>query len=675
MRQATATSCVEYAARLPVAELETLFEGSGYAVQGLFRALPPPAKALALRIWWRSVSGDEEAPLSARQLLSVWLAKDSGADATPAKHRRGRPGAEGPETTASNGTGSTEHDRVAAHVLQSLLRVGFLRQVALGAAGADADVHSSAYGEAVAYEMPASVQDHLSRFLFGTGARRRRLLDTFGSISNTASTRKVQGGSAARGPFAVFVDAEVGDTASCKVDQRIPLSALDEHARTAWEQVLHFLVGTPAAVAAPAYDVVGAEADGDGRGAPSSHRRPAPTPSPPSDEIVEALLRLGVSEPVGTDGMRITDRGFSYLLMDTTAQIWTLLEDYMNSRGGDVVERHEMLDLLFRFGFAVVGRRYAVTDASLSDRQRRMLAFLAEVGLVYLGDAEVDARAAEQRRREEQATETEGFFLRKRPLNASRVEERAPAGASTAAIASATASTCQPAPNISANFAKRLHRSPHHLYFTPTRLGADMVQGNRVEGVLAAGDGFGRHSDVLIEAPSANAAAATPLPLSRTPGAIGLELVIETNFRVYAYCTSLLQIELLSLFTRLLYRLPNMAIGVLTRDSVRSALRTGITGSQIVHFLAAHVLHGQPVPYNVRDQILLWESEQRRVQMQPAVLFDDFAPTADGQALYQQVSQHAAELGARLWCDPSRQLLVVHAEAFDATREFIRRHT
>ena len=675
MRQAAATSCVEYAARLPVAELETLFEGSGYAVQGLFRALSPPAKALALRIWWRSVSGDGEAPLSARQLLSEWLAKDSGADATPAEHRRGRHEAGGPEMTITNGAGNTEHDRVAAHVLQSLLRVGFLRQVALGAAGADADVHSSAGGEAVAYEMPVSVQDHLSRFLFGTGSRRRRLLGTFGSISSTASTGKGQGEPPARGPFAVFVDAEAGDTASSKVDHRIPLSVLDEHARTAWEQVLHFLVGTPAAIAAPAYDVVGADADADDRDAPSSHRRPAPTLSPPSDEIVEALLRLGVSEPVGTDGMRITDRGFSYLLMDTTAQIWTLLEDYMNSRGDDVVERHEMLDLLFRFGFAVVGRRYAVADASLSDRQRRMLAFLTEVGLVYLGDAEVDARAAEQRRREEQATETEGFFLRKRPLNASDMEDRALAGASAAPIASATASTRQLAPNISADFAKRLHRSPHHLYFTPTRLGADMVQGSRVEGVLTAGDGVGRHSDALIEAPSANAAAATPLPLSRTPGAIGLELVIETNFRVYAYCSSLLQIELLSLFTRLLYRLPNMAIGVLTRDSVRSALRTGITGSQIVHFLAAHVLHGQPVPYNVRDQILLWESEQRRVQMQPAVLFDDFAPTADGQALYQQVSQHAAELGARLWCDPSRQLLVVHAGAFDAMREFIRRHT
>jgi len=38
----------------------------------------------------------------------------------------------------------------------------------------------------------------------------------------------------------------------------------------------------------------------------------------------------------------------------------------------------------------------------------------------------------------------------------------------------------------------------------------------------------------------------------------------------------------------LYFRLPNLAVGVLTRDSVRQALRSGITAMQIIDFLRQH---------------------------------------------------------------------------------------
>ena len=45
-------------------------------------------------------------------------------------------------------------------------------------------------------------------------------------------------------------------------------------------------------------------------------------------------------------------------------------------------------------------------------------------------------------------------------------------------------------------------------------------------------------------------------------------IVVETNYRIYAYTDSNLQIALLGLFTEVLYRFPNLCVGVITRASI-----------------------------------------------------------------------------------------------------------
>ena len=50
-------------------------------------------------------------------------------------------------------------------------------------------------------------------------------------------------------------------------------------------------------------------------------------------------------------------------------------------------------------------------------------------------------------------------------------------------------------------------------------------------------------------------------------------VIVETNYRVYAYTSSLVEMEILRLFTRADYRLPNLYVGMLTRESVQNALR------------------------------------------------------------------------------------------------------
>nr|XP_060615905.1 general transcription factor IIH subunit 4-like [Anolis sagrei ordinatus] len=62
-------------------------------------------------------------------------------------------------------------------------------------------------------------------------------------------------------------------------------------------------------------------------------------------------------------------------------------------------------------------------------------------------------------------------------------------------------------------------------------------------------------------------------------------IVVETNYRIYAYTDSELQIALIALFSEMLYRFPNLVVAQVTRESVQQAIANGITADQIIHFL------------------------------------------------------------------------------------------
>ena len=65
-------------------------------------------------------------------------------------------------------------------------------------------------------------------------------------------------------------------------------------------------------------------------------------------------------------------------------------------------------------------------------------------------------------------------------------------------------------------------------------------------------------------------------------------IVIETNYRIYAYTNSDLQVSLIGLFAEPLYRFPNLSVSLITRDSVRQAFKGGISAAQIIRFLRMH---------------------------------------------------------------------------------------
>ncbi|XP_070582185.1 general transcription factor IIH subunit 4-like [Ptychodera flava] len=148
-------------------------------------------------------------------------------------------------------------------------------------------------------------------------------------------------------------------------------------------------------------------------------------------------------------------------------------------------------------------------------------------------------------------------------------------------------------------------------------------------------------------------------------------IMVETNYRVYAYTDSDLQIEILGLFSELLYRFPNLTVGALTRESVTQAASNGITAEQILHYLRTHahpeMLQNTPIiPPTLSDQIRLWELERDRMTFSDGVLYSQFLSQAD----FELLRDYARDLGVLVWENPSRRVLIVSPSGHDEVRRF-----
>ena len=145
-------------------------------------------------------------------------------------------------------------------------------------------------------------------------------------------------------------------------------------------------------------------------------------------------------------------------------------------------------------------------------------------------------------------------------------------------------------------------------------------------------------------------------------------IIVETNFRVYAYTNNPLRIAILSLFAKLDAQFPNMILGKLTKHSVQNAIRSGITSQQIISYLSAHAHPvmasrrvnqaptGQPsLPPTVVDQIRLWQIEGDRMKATSGYLFRDF--TTEQQ--YRAVVEQAELVGVLTLRDDKRRMCFV----------------
>jgi len=153
-------------------------------------------------------------------------------------------------------------------------------------------------------------------------------------------------------------------------------------------------------------------------------------------------------------------------------------------------------------------------------------------------------------------------------------------------------------------------------------------------------------------------------------------IIVETNFRVYAYTSSAVEVEILRLFTRPDYKLPNLYVGMMTREAVVTALRGGISAEQIVSYLRKHAhpqarkTPGPAIPATVCDQIRLWSKDENRVKYTPCVLYCDF-PTGTG--MFEKVAEIAKERGLYLWGDPVGLKLAVREEGHESMKDVFKK--
>lgn len=169
-------------------------------------------------------------------------------------------------------------------------------------------------------------------------------------------------------------------------------------------------------------------------------------------------------------------------------------------------------------------------------------------------------------------------------------------------------------------------------------------------------------------------------------------LIVETNFKIYSYSNSPLQIAILSLFVHLKSRFINMVTGQLTRESIRRALMNGITAEQIIAYLETHA-HPQMrryaeqkllkkreldpntkdtlqiLPPTVVDQIKLWQLELDRVITYEGSLYSDFESSAE----FNMLSKYAQDIGVLLWKDEKKRKFFVSKEGNSQVLDYAKR--
>lgn len=159
-------------------------------------------------------------------------------------------------------------------------------------------------------------------------------------------------------------------------------------------------------------------------------------------------------------------------------------------------------------------------------------------------------------------------------------------------------------------------------------------------------------------------------------------IIVETNYRVYAYTDSNLQVALLGLFTELLYRFPNLVVGVMTRDSVRQAFRGGITADQIISYLEQHahanmllkeqtnINSNSLLPPTVVDQIKLWENERNRFTFTEGVAYNQFLSQSD----FITLRDYAQSINVLMWQQERTRTMVVTKNGHEDVKKFWKRY-
>lgn len=142
------------------------------------------------------------------------------------------------------------------------------------------------------------------------------------------------------------------------------IAFLDNYAMSRWRCVLHYMVGA-----------------GGTKGPDGATKGPdGETISP---DAVRILLNANLMKCDESDAMTpvITRQGFQFLLLDTQAQVWHFMLQYLDSCEQRKMSLPECLSMMFQLSFSTLGRDYS--SEGISNNLLSFLQHLREFGLVY----------------------------------------------------------------------------------------------------------------------------------------------------------------------------------------------------------------------------------------------------------------------------------------------------
>ncbi|WVQ73426.1 hypothetical protein IAR50_002998 [Cryptococcus sp. DSM 104548] len=150
-------------------------------------------------------------------------------------------------------------------------------------------------------------------------------------------------------------------------------------------------------------------------------------------------------------------------------------------------------------------------------------------------------------------------------------------------------------------------------------------------------------------------------------------LILETNYKIYAYTSNDLEIAILNLFVDIRIRYPNLVVGKLDRQHVKAAMDKGISAHQIIAYLASHAhpqMYNSPPPLlhpTIVDQLHLWDSERHRLQMEETVMYEFFS-----KELFDDTVNEAKANAALQHSSASSKLLFIEPHTKPAITDFVK---
>lgn len=164
-------------------------------------------------------------------------------------------------------------------------------------------------------------------------------------------------------------------------------------------------------------------------------------------------------------------------------------------------------------------------------------------------------------------------------------------------------------------------------------------------------------------------------------------IVIETNYKLYAYTNNPLHASLLSLFCYIRGTFPNLIYAILSGDKVKESIAKGITADQILDYLDNHIKfknektddstvisgaestrNSSTIPPTVRDQIKLWELEKFRLKWQDVVCYSDFNTASQ----FQSAITYAESIDALILVNQQKKLLIVQSQCHEQMKMFFK---